>query len=245
MCCASWLCFIKWQPCAESVLPSDHRPSYLRQHSLRRMREYLDCLDTWDQSCIKDSANPTVHSCWAGGISCLLSEPGYKVQVRMESVLVSCLFSYCGTASQRKTQNALCIFCNSLIHAFVYFLECTSEGTPTQTLLGWTQMAAQLTCQVFWNKPKSCLGQTNNKSVNTPWICNRSFFFSSGRRVRDPRSSLFGAGRPQESPGRHAALPEVCCRENTLSGRPWFCFLLSGNDDASLFEKRSNNQMIY
>lgn len=88
--------------CAESFLPGDYRHSYLRQHSLRRMREYLDCLDTWDQSCIVDSGDPTVHSCWAGGISCLLSEPGYKVQVWLEQDSVSCLFSYCGTALQGK-----------------------------------------------------------------------------------------------------------------------------------------------
>lgn len=50
------------------------------------------------QSCIKDSADPTAHSCWAGGISCLLSEAGYKVQVSMEEGSACCLFSYCGTA---------------------------------------------------------------------------------------------------------------------------------------------------
>lgn len=151
MCHASSPCSIKWQLCAESLLPGDHRHSYLRQHSLRRMREYLDCLDTWDQSCIKDSANPTVHSCWAGGISCLLSEPGYKVQVRMEQNSVSCLFSYCGTASQRKTQNALCIFCNSLIRAAAYFFGvCFWKHTYTNFI--------RLDCSVdtaFWTKPKS------------------------------------------------------------------------------------------
>lgn len=177
-CHAFWLRIVKLQLCAGSILSGDHRHSYLRQHALRRMREYLDCLDTWNQSCIKDSANPTAHSCWAGGISCLLSKPGYKVQVRMEEDSVSCLFSYCGTTSQRKTQNAPCVFCNSLICGclfILFFLEYKSESAPTQTSLDRAEISAQWTCQVFWTK----LNKSELLPLNVP------------RAVRPQQSCLF------------------------------------------------------
>lgn len=64
----------------------------------------------------QDGSDPTVHSCKAGALPCLLSEPGYKVQVEMED-LESCLFPLCGPASQRKTPEH-----------FAHFLQPSDEG---------------------------------------------------------------------------------------------------------------------
>lgn len=60
---------------------------------------------------------------------------------------------------------------------------------------------------LVWLIPFACLVEVFDEDFLLPDCC-----------AGDPGGSVLGAWRTQEGAGGHAALPEVCCRENPFSG---------------------------
>lgn len=127
------------------------------EHSLRRMSEYLVCLDTWDQSCTTDSQQS--HCAF------LLSRRYFLFIVRawlqgagLDGTGLDVLFVFIlWLHLARKTPNARWTSCNSLNHAEDHvFFTCASQ--TQRSLLDWAAGVLELerlcSCATELNVPR-------------------------------------------------------------------------------------------